>query len=234
MPIYRFAGLDFDINCRFERTKDILRPYLCESSSPILTVDPSLSDIEEAAKKLGLSQPFAESHYIHRALSSEMILHGGFMLHSSAIRCGGGAYCFIARSGVGKSTHAGHWISLLGERAEYINDDKPFVRRTNGIFSVYGSPWRGKHKFGGNISAPLAAICYIVRDTENYVLTPEKSDAFFRLFEQTIRPADKEHIVALLDLLGDFISSAPVYEVHCTPDITSAEKAVETILKGNI
>ena len=66
------------------------------------------------------------------------------LLHSSAVVVDGYAYLFSADSGTGKSTHTGLWKQHFGDRAYIINDDKPAIRKVDGEWYVFGTPWSGK------------------------------------------------------------------------------------------
>jgi serine kinase of HPr protein (carbohydrate metabolism regulator) len=54
-----------------------------------------------------------------------MVDYGVILFHGSALSLDGEGFIFTAKSGVGKSTHAGLYRELYGERVEMINDDKP-------------------------------------------------------------------------------------------------------------
>ena len=47
---------------------------------------------------------------------AKLLLHGGMMLHSSAVELDGNAYLFSGPSGVGKSTQTGLWTKLFPPR----------------------------------------------------------------------------------------------------------------------
>ena len=71
-----------------------------------------------------------------------LLRNEGMMLHASAVDYRGRAVCFSAPPGTGKSTHTERWARLFG--ASILNDDKPALRRIDGVWRVYGTPWSGK------------------------------------------------------------------------------------------
>ena len=45
-----------------------------------------------------------------------------------------------------------------GDRVTVINDDKPIIRKIDGEFYVYGTPWQGKESIGKNIPALILSV----------------------------------------------------------------------------
>ena len=120
-------------------------------------------------------------------------------------------------SSSGKSTHAALWLKHFGERAAIINDDKPIIRRMDGVFNAYGTPWCGEKNIGNNIKAPLKAIAFLERSNENSIERMEPKEAFDRLFRQTLhRIASKSGIDALLVQLDELIKAVPIYVLRCS------------------
>ena len=101
----------------------------------------------------------SESEYYCSAYSfyTQLVNFNGLMLHSSAVVMDGRAYLFSAPSGTGKSTHTQLWLDVFGEKAGILNDDKPALRRIDGKWYAYGTPWCGKEHWGCNASTPLSA-----------------------------------------------------------------------------
>ena len=93
-----------------------------------------------------------------RLFYSKLIDFEGFYLHSSAVELEGRAYLFSGPCGTGKSTHTRLWQSTFGEAAQVFNDDKPALRRREGRWYAYGTPWCGKDGINQNKKVPLAGI----------------------------------------------------------------------------
>ena len=89
----------------------------------------------------------------------------------------GDTIVIIGPSGTGKSTHTQLWKKLFGERAVFINDDKPLLKISAQGVTVYGTPWDGKHHRSTNTSCPLKAVCILTRNTENSIQRIDKKAA---------------------------------------------------------
>ncbi len=115
-----------------------------------------------------------------------LLAHGGLMLHASAIAYKGQAYLFSGPSGVGKSTHTRLWRSVFGEEVQVFNDDKPALRRVDGAWYAYGTPWCGKDGININMRVPLAGICFLRQATENRITALSPEDAIPAIVSQTL------------------------------------------------
>ena len=104
-----------------------------------------------------------------RCFSTKLLSFDGFYLHSSAVELDGKAYLFSGPSGMGKSTHTRLWQSVFGEKAQVFNDDKPALRRIDGKWFAFGTPWCGKDRINQNKKVPLAGICFLKRGEENKI-----------------------------------------------------------------
>jgi hypothetical protein len=112
--------------------------------------------------------------------------YDGLMLHASAIAYKGQAYLFSGPSGVGKSTHTRLWKSVLGEEVQVFNDDKPALRRLDGKWYAYGTPWCGKDGININMRVPLAGICFLRQAPENRITALSPEDAIPEIVSQTL------------------------------------------------
>ena len=104
---------------------------------------------------------YAETYYhislahfqyiLRRAILTLFSKKHGFMLHSSAVLINGKAHIFTGSSGAGKSTV----VRLLKKENKPLADDNVFVKKENGIYYLYQTPFiekenrvkRGKNKF---------------------------------------------------------------------------------------
>ncbi len=154
---------------------------------------------------------------------------GGITFHSSAIAFDGCALLFAAPSGTGKSTQARLWRENYPDRAVCINDDTPIIMKKDGVYHAYGSPWAGTSGENNNISAPVKAVVYVERGTENAVrplVGQEKIVRGLRSVRAQHFPTQTQRQVKIL---LDFLSAVPVYELRC--DISrGAVEAVKSLL----
>ena len=69
----------------------------------------------------------------------------GVILHGCGISIDGRGIVFAGESGAGKSTLSRLWAQKEG--IEILSDDRVIVRRQNGSFYLYGTPWHGDAAF---------------------------------------------------------------------------------------
>lgn len=152
-----------------------------------------------------------------------LLRNEGMMLHASAVEYGGQAVCFSAPPGTGKSTHAERWVRLFG--ASILNDDKPALRRVDGVWRAYGTPWSGKEDMSQNRSAPLAAVCFLFRGEENALERLTPAEALPLLLSQTpfrLRREDMERLLTTADCL---LRETKVFRLTCRNDDSAARFA---------
>ena len=162
---------------------------------------------------------------------SKLLLFEGMMLHASAVVMDGYAYLFSGPSGMGKSTHTGLYLKNFGSRARIINDDKPALRRMDGIWYAYGTPWCGKDGININEKARLGGICFLRRgDTRLTRLTAV--DAVHYILSQTQRHIDPEKMRMLLASVHKLVTEVPVFEFYNHADRSDAELTYKAMQKA--
>ncbi|MBQ7624042.1 MAG: hypothetical protein IJS65_02045 [Clostridia bacterium] len=217
--LFEVAGLRVLAGNECEYVKTLCRDYETPDGAPDISVSlPPLPPREQSIELL-------------RAVSEEMLKRDGFLIHSSAISFDGKGVLFTAPSGTGKSTHAKNWVKSFGARVSYINDDKPIVRVRDGAAFVYGTPWCGKHGLQTNACAPVCALVFLKRGSQNSIKRVSPDDIMPLVFDQIMRPEDLSLMDRQLTLLDAFLSRVPVFELYCTPDLSSAAVAFDG-LKG--
>ena len=149
-----------------------------------------------------------------------LLSHEGMMLHASAVEYGGQAVCFSAPPGTGKSTHTEKWTRLFG--ASILNDDKPALRRCNGVWQVYGTPWCGKEALHQNRSAPLRAICFLFQGQENALQPLTPAEALPLLLSQTPFRLHREDMDRLLAAADRLLRETNVFRLICRNDDSAA------------
>ena len=66
----------------------------------------------------------------------------GVVLHSCGIKSGESGSLFVGESGAGKSTLTRLW-NQVGD-VEILSDDRTIVRKKDGVYWMYGTPWHGE------------------------------------------------------------------------------------------
>ena len=146
----------------------------------------------------------------------------GMMLHSSAIELDGEAYLFSGPSGMGKSTHTRLWQKEFPS-ARVFNDDKPALRKIDGVWYAYGTPWCGKDGININMKVPVKGICFLRQGEENKIRRLTMIEAAAAIISQTNRRfASVEGLGMMTDLVDRLVRDIPVYELVNRPEPEAA------------
>ena len=174
--------------------------------------DPGADSPEEVIEALALC----------RALAEYLPFQDRVLFHGSSLAIDGKGVLFTAKSGTGKSTHTRLWREVFGDRVVMVNDDKPFLHIAPEGATVYGTPWRGKHRLGSNISAPLKAICIVCRGEENRMERVTPRAALPVLLQQTYMPEDPRMLQRTVALADRLSRTVPIYKLYCNMDPEAA------------
>ncbi len=231
----RLAELNIEIDNRYPFTAVFCRGFQAEFDTPDLRVAATEADIaaERAADPYHNDEGYLECICIYRAIALALARFDAMVFHAAVIAKDGKALAFAAHSGTGKSTHIALWQREFGNAVSVINGDKPIFRRIDGTWYAFGTPWRGKESLGGNLSAPLHAICFLERGKENSVSSVGDDVAVARLFSQTLLPSNPMMADKHLSLLDDLILKTPTYLLYCNMEPEAAHVAHDGLLKGN-
>lgn len=158
--------------------------------------------------------------------------YNGLMLHASAAALGGRAYLFSGPCGRGKSTHTRLWQQTFGEAVQVFNDDKPALRRLDGRWYAYGTPWCGKDGINLNQKWPLGGICFLEKSQENRIRRLPAAEALPLILAQTtyrLQPYSMELLLASLDSL---LREIPVFLLENRPEEAAARLSFETMRRA--
>jgi len=179
--------------------------------------------LEEGIRIRTFTDPFLERTAIQRKLAEFLFDRDILMTHGSTVAVDGKAYLFTAGCGTGKSTHTRLWRQVFGQRAEMVNDDKPFLKITAEGVLACGSPWSGKHGLDTNITVPLQGICILERDRENRMERISPEEALPMLLHQSYRPLDPEKEPRFETLVKQLAEKTPLWHMYCNMDPSAAE-----------
>jgi len=158
-----------------------------------------------------------------RQFCYRLLDHDGLHLHASAVCKDGKAYLFSADPGVGKSTHARMWKSAFGDAVEIINDDKPALRRLNGQWYAYGTPWCGKDGINMNRKVRLAGICFLKQAPYDRIVQLNQTEALPLILAQTfhrLRSAEKMDL--LISHVEHLVKEIPIFMLENRPEEAAA------------
>lgn len=196
------------------------------------------SENEKADITLSIPKEMEAEHEIfvrtniwnYLAFEDVLINHQGFILHSSFISWQNNGILFTAPSGTGKSTQADLWKKY--EDADIYNGDRTIIRKIDGKYYGFGSPYAGSSGIYRNESAPIKAIVVIEQGPDNVIRRLHGREAFLPLFRETLMNTwNKEYMEKMTDLLMDVACQIPVYHLSCRPDQGAVNTVKNEILK---
>lgn len=134
---------------------------------------------------------------------------GGMELHScGVVDRNGDGYLFAGNSGGGKTTTARLWQR---EAKEILSDDRIILRRENGQWWMYGTPWHGEAEICSASRAPLRRIFLLDKATRNELRPLSQTAAIARLFSCTFPPFyDADGMSAVVGTLAEIVRDVPV------------------------
>lgn len=224
----RIADYNFKISNHYKYVESLCKDYMISDSDVVgdeeyivinVTEDDILSEQHEGEN---YSKPYLESLAVYRKISEYLVHRDILLFHCSAIMVDGQALLFTAPSGTGKSTHAGIWRKVYGDRVTMINDDKPLIKVDSTGSTVYGTPWCGKHGRQNNISAPVKAVFVLSRGDSNKVHRITKGESFPIFLNQTYRSKAEDSMRRTLSLVNTFSSSVSIYSLQCNMEDEAA------------
>lgn len=158
-----------------------------------------------------------------------LLANHAFILHSSFVVWRGQGILFTAPSGTGKSTQADLWKQYEG--ADIYNGDRTVVRRINGSYYGFGSPYAGSSGIYRNESAPICAIVVLTQASENQIQRLSGKQAFLPLFRETLANTwNPAYMESMTDLLLDAAATIPIFRLDCRPDRDAVELVKKTLL----
>lgn len=224
--IYEIAGLKVEMEPRFDRLKRQSETYK-SSGEPILRLNPDFC--AETALSCRTEED-REYIYSSAAFCREIIPHGRFFLHASAVVLDGEAYLFSAPSGMGKSTHTALWLKQF-EGSYILNDDKPVIFPENERVTVWGTPFSGKTNLQVNRGVRLRAICFLKQGDRNSITPITEDRAIALTLNNTYRPKNSGNMELLLDMVGRVVETADIFEMSCKNEPAAAEMSYNA-MKG--
>jgi hypothetical protein len=154
----------------------------------------------------GVRNEYALDSLLRVLLSWKLLSYEGFLLHAATIARNGKAFVFPGRSGAGKST-----MASLSPEGSVLTDEISLLRRENGVWRAYGTPFWGEfHAAGSNRSAPVAGIFRLLQASEN-ALTPLSEREILRMLLPNVLFFSSEPSAnqRLLNILGCAAEEVP-------------------------
>lgn len=174
----------------------------------IARITPSGVDLQTRVTEYGNTYPlqFPLDELLVNAILTKQ---GGIELHScGVVDRNGDGYLFAGNSGGGKTTTARLWQD---DAKEILSDDRIILRRENGEWWMYGTPWHGEAEICSASRAPLRRIFLLDKAERNELRPVSQTAAIARLFSCAFPPFyDADGMSAVVGTLAEIVREVPV------------------------
>jgi hypothetical protein len=145
--------------------------------------------------------------------------HDGFLIHACGAVIDGKAFVFAGHSGDGKTTLS---RILAREGVELLSDERIAVRKENGTFMAYGTPWPGEGNVVSPAAHPLGAIVLLRKSDRHRFRKGLDNTLMAELLSRSIVPyylsEETQRIVNLLPELARAVILGEL-EFSCSPGL---------------
>ena len=162
------------------------------------------------------ANPYSTDSVIRIVHSLALATTDGFLLHSASAICGNRAFLLSGVSGAGKTTIA----RLAPKGAIHLTDEISYVRRVDGRYTAFGTPFTGElNASGENAAAPVAALYFLTQGAEHRI-NPLAPEAALRKLLRNILffAADSALTARIFQVACDFLAAVPANELVFKPD----------------
>jgi len=150
-------------------------------------------------------------------LLHHLIQKDGLIVHSTGLAYADRGILMAGRSGAGKSSVA----RLLAPAKTFsvISDDRMVVRKVNGKYHAFGTPWPGEAKIAVNRNFPLGPVVFLTQAATNQARRLSSTEALRRLLPVASIPwYDDLVLPGVLDFCGDIVKHTTNFDLRFTLD----------------
>jgi len=178
------------------------------------------SSFADGRQVFPLEYPIDELVMMHRLSLGE-----GVEVHALGLAdSDGSGYLFLGHSGAGKSTTARLWQSQPGVRM--LSDDRVIIRKIDGRYVMFGTPWHGDAGVASPDSAVLTSIFFLQQFPADQILPMAQPTAAAELFARSFVPHYRQSgLEFTLAFFDELARAVPCSIFRFTP----TESAVEAI-----
>ena len=165
-----------------------------------------------------LEYPLDELIMTHRLAQGE-----GVEVHAvGLVDHDGSGYLFLGHSGAGKSTTARMWMPETG--VQLLSDDRIVLRKRDGEFWMYGTPWHGDAGIASPGSARVSSIFVLEQARENSIIRTKPMQAVAELFARSFTPQYlSQGLQFTLEFLEEVALRVPCSTFRFLPDRSAVE-----------
>jgi hypothetical protein len=144
----------------------------------------------------------------------------GVMIHACGVKETNKGILFVGSSGKGKSTIANLWMGKnrvsesQGKGITILSDDRIIIRKIDGRFRAYGTPWHGDARVCSPESAPLERIFFLKHDKRTIIREIPPLETTSRLIICSFPTFwDKDGMEFTLRFCAELAQEIPSYEL---------------------
>jgi len=162
------------------------------------------------------ANPYSIDSALRIIHSLELARTDGFLLHSASAIRNGRAFLFSGVSGAGKTTIT----RMAPADAIRLTDEISYVRRIDGTYRAFGTPFSGELATpGDNAVAPIAALYFLCQGRANGIAPIAPEIAVRRLLRNILFFAHDDELVArVFRSACDFIDAVQTCELTFRPE----------------
>lgn len=205
-----------NMNFTFSSPPDAGEPY----SIAVIDKDFTKGEIylSDTALPEGCSAPNPLNYPLDELMMLSILSKGyGIILHSACVADGDRGMLFTGTSGAGKSTISGIWQGKKG--VNVLTDERVIIRRKNGNFFAYGTPWHGTARIHSPGKIDLKGIYFIKHGEKNLAKPLNRIDAASSFIARGFPTYwDRKGMQFSLDFAAEVVESVPCYELAFKPD----------------
>ncbi len=228
----KIAELNIRMFCKYPFVKRLCSEFCVDSDAWDITAsvtDEQIKDEKAQTPDTQFSDGYCEGICLYRDIAEKMPRYDGLVFHGASVSINGKGCIFTARSGTGKTTHIKLLMNKYPDNVKIINGDKPIIRRVDGEWRIYSTPWAGKEGMLENTSAPLSSIVIVERGETNSIEKISPGQYFDTLMGQVYIPVDGESMLMTYDLLDDMSGKVEFYRLRCNMETEAADTSYSAL-----
>ncbi len=202
-----------------------MRPYIAEDEGDIY-------DIKADKEYIDRRRPFFpesgdDSYIEYKSLinltSLYLLPFNCCMFHAVAFSWQGLAWLISGASGTGKTTQYRNWKKVFKSEISMISGDMPLLEMKDDGVWVHPTPWNGKERIKGTISAPLGGIVLLKQADMDEIRRMSSEECSIPILLQfAANPETEDQIMSLSGMADRIVKSYPVFELRNRGDMASA------------
>ncbi|MGD8344401.1 MAG: hypothetical protein PVI38_19790 [Desulfobacterales bacterium] len=141
----------------------------------------------------------------------------GMIVHACGIDDGDQGLLFVGESGAGKSTLSNLWYQ--DGCGAVLSDDRIILRKKDGAYWMYGTPWHGEARFVSPLSTRLEYTFFLQHDQTNAVRPLNRADTVVEFLKASFPPFwDSQGVEFAMAFLSDLTEKVPCQALSFKPD----------------